>query len=212
MFKKAYNRLKNQTANRPSITGINLIGEKVILREKKLEDAVEDYVWRRDPELSELDATRPISMSFTDYHRYTREELRYDSYYSVRLAVDTLDGTHIGNCMYYDINDRRLEAELGIMIGNRDYWSQGYGSDAVKTLIDYIFSYTHLTKIYLHTLEGNLRARRSFEKSGLLEIRKAKRSGKNFVRMEIIKEDWLDCGQKKQEGLQPEESISRKPS
>jgi RimJ/RimL family protein N-acetyltransferase len=195
LFKKAYNRLKNHTAIRPSIAGINLIGEKVILREKKLEDAVEDYVWRRDSELSELDATRPISMSFTDYHRYTREELRYDSYYSVRLAVDTLDGTHIG-----------------IMIGNRDYWSQGYGSDAVKTLIDYVFSYTHLTKIYLHTLEGNLRARRSFEKSGLIEIRKVKRSGKSFVRMEIIKEDWLDCGQKKQEGPQPEESISRKPS
>ena len=128
--------MKNQTERRPSIAGINLVGEKVVLREKKLDDAVEDYVWRRDSELSELDATRPISMSFSDYHRYTQEELRYDSYYSVRLAVDTLDGIHIGNCMYYDINDRRQEAELGIMIGNRDYWSQGYGSDAIKTLID----------------------------------------------------------------------------
>ena len=210
MFKKAYNRLKNHQERRPATVGINLIGEKVVLREKKLEDAVEDYVWRRDPELSELDATRPISMSFTDYHRYTREELRYDSYYSVRLAVDTLDGTHIGNCMYYDINDRRQEAELGIMIGDRDYWSEGYGSDAVKTLINYVFSYTHLAKIYLHTLKENYRARRSFTKSGLSEIREVRRSGKDFVRMEIIKEDWLDL-EKQREDSHPKESIARKP-
>ena len=211
MFKNAYNRLKNQTEQRPSISGINLIGEKVVLREKKLDDAVEDYVWRRDSELSQLDATRPISMSFSDYHRYTREELKYDSYYSVRLAVETLDGIHIGNCMYYDINDRRKEAELGIMIGNRDYWGQGYGSDAVKTLLNYVFSYTHLNKIYLHTLKDNYRARRSFTKSGLSEIRKVKRSGKDFIRMEIIKDDWLDLEQQR-EGSTVKESIARKPS
>lgn len=209
MFKNAYNRLKNQTEQRPSISGINLIGEKVVLREKKLNDAVEDYVWRRDTELSQLDATRPISMSFSDYHQYTREELKYDSYYSVRLAVETLDGIHIGNCMYYDINDRRKEAELGIMIGNRDYWGRGYGSDAVKTLINYVFSSTHLTKIYLHTLEENHRARRSFTKSGLSEIRKVKRSGKDFIRMEIIKDDWLDLEQQREDS-EAKESIARK--
>ncbi len=209
MFKNAYNRLKNQTEQRPSISGINLIGEKVVLREKKLNDAVEDYVWRRDTELSQLDATRPISMSFSDYHQYTLEELKYDSYYSVRLAVETLDGIHIGNCMYYDINDRRKEAELGIMIGNRDYWGRGYGSDAVKTLINYVFSSTHLTKIYLHTLEENHRARRSFTKSGLSEIRKVKRSGKDFIRMEIIKDDWLDLEQQREDS-EAKESIARK--
>ena len=209
MFKNAYNRLKNQTEQRPPISGINLIGEKVVLREKKLNDAVEDYVWRRDTELSQLDATRPISMSFSDYHQYTREELKYDSYYSVRLAVETLDGIHIGNCMYYDTNDRRKEAELGIMIGNRDYWGQGYGSDAVKTLINYVFSYTHLNKIYLHTLEENHRARRSFTKSGLSEIRKVKRSGKDFIRMEIIKDDWLDLEQQREDS-EAKESIARK--
>ena len=202
--------MKNQTEQRSSISGINLIGEKVVLREKKLDDAVEDYVWRRDSELSELDATRPISMSFTDYHRYTREELKYNSYYSVRLAVETLDGIHIGNCMYYDINDRRQEAELGIMIGNRDYWSQGYGSDAVKTLIDYVFSYTRLTKIYLHTLKENYRARKSFTKSGLSETRTVKRSGKDFIRMEIIRDDWLDLDQQREDGG-GKESIARKP-
>ncbi|PZC42831.1 MAG: Protein N-acetyltransferase, RimJ/RimL family [Chloroflexi bacterium] len=210
MFKKAYNRLKNHPEQRPPTGGVTLIGEKVILREKKLNDALEDYTWRRDPELSKLDATRPISMSFADYHRYAREELRYDSYFSVRLAVDTEDGVHIGNCMYYDINDKRQEAELGIMIGNRDYWGQGYGSDAVKTLIDYVFTYTQLTKIYLHTLKENYRARKSFSKSGLTEIRQVKRSGKDFIRMEITKDAWLDL-EKQPESIQAEESMARKP-
>ena len=93
--------------------------------------------------------------------------------------------------------------------GNRDYWGRGYGSDAVKTLINYVFSSTHLTKIYLHTLEENHRARRSFTKSGLSEIRKVKRSGKDFIRMEIIKDDWLDLEQQREDS-EAKESIARK--
>ena len=192
LFKKVFHKLKNDTETIPPETGLSLVGRKVVLREKNLDDVLEDYIWRKDPELAELDATRPISMSFTDYHKYMREELKYDTYYSVRFAVDTLDGLHIGNCMYYDINKRRQEAELGIMIGNRDYWDQGYGSDTVNTLINYVFSYTNLTKIYLHTLKENHRARKSFIKAGLLEIRSVRRSGQDFVRMEAIKQDWLD--------------------
>ena len=165
-------------------------GEKVILREKRIEDAPEDYAWRINEELARLDATRPLRMSYADFQKYSQEEMGYPSPRSKRLAIDTHDGTHIGNIMYYDIDLRRKESELGIMIGDRDYWGKGYGTDSVDSLLGHIFINTEITRVYLHTLEWNERARKSFAKSGFKEVKKVRRSGMDFVLMEIWRSDW----------------------
>ena len=165
-------------------------GEKVILREKRIEDAPEDYAWRVDEELARLDATRPLRMSYADFQRFSQEEMGYPSPRSKRLAIDTHDGTHIGNIMYYDIDLRRKESELGIMIGDRDYWGKGYGTDSVDSLLGHIFVHTEITRVYLHTLDWNERARKSFAKSGFKEVKKVRRSGMDFVLMEIWRSDW----------------------
>lgn len=170
--------------------GVVIRGRKVILREKRIDDAPDDYAWRTDEELSRLDATRPLTLSYNQYLRYAREELEHPSPWSRRLAIDDLQGRHIGNCMYYDIDLRRGEAELGIMIGDRNYWSKGYGTDAVQALLEHIFTTTPLRRIYLHTLEWNHRARRSFAKAGFREVRKVRRGGYDFIRMEITREEW----------------------
>ena len=167
-----------------------LKGKKVVLREKRVDDAPEDYAWRVDEELARLDATRPLRMSYDDFQRYSQEEMGYPSPRSKRLAIDTYDGTHIGNVMYYDIDLRRKEAELGIMIGDREYWGKGYGTDAVNSLIEHIFTTTQITRLYLHTLEWNDRARKSFTKSGFKEVKNVRRSGMDFVLMEIWRSDW----------------------
>lgn len=167
-----------------------ITGEKVVLREKSVGDASDDYTWRTDDELSRLDATRPITMPYDAFLRYSREETQYSSLASKRLAIDTLDGVHIGNCMYYDINHSRGEAELGIMIGDRRYWGEGYGTDAVKTLLTFIFTTTDLSRVYLHTLKWNDRARQSFIKAGFQEIGEVFRSGFDFIKMEVRRDHW----------------------
>ena len=187
-------------------------GKQVILREKRIEDAQDDYAWRVDEELARLDATRPLNMSFEDFKRYSREEIDFPSPRSRRFGVDTYDGVHIGNCMFYDIDLRNGEAELGIMIGDRDYWSKGYGRDTVNTLIDYIFTTTTITRVYLHTLDWNHRARRSFVQSGFRELRKVRRSGLDFVRMEIMRTEWEHKRQEEQQQMltsQPEDQSAQ---
>ena len=62
-------------------------GQKVILREKNIEDAEDDYRWRTDEELAKLDATRPINMSFSNFRSYVEEEIRSPSPRSKRLAI-----------------------------------------------------------------------------------------------------------------------------
>ena len=165
-------------------------GQKVILREKNIEDAEDDYRWRTDEELAKLDATRPINMSFSNFRSYVEEEIRSPSPRSKRLAIDTIYGKHIGNFMYYDIDLRRGESELGIMIGDRSYWSKGYGSDAIRAVRNHLFSQTTLKRLYLHTLEWKERARKSFTNAGLREVKLVSRGGLKFVLMETLRSEW----------------------
>ena len=165
-------------------------GERVILREKQVTDIADDYQWRTDPELAKLDATRPLQMSYRDFERYSVEELNYPAPSSKRLAVDTTCGDHIGNVMFYDIDLRSGEAELGIMIGDKDYWSRGYGTETVGLLLDHMFQEYPFDRVYLHTLSWNHRAQKSFHKSGFKDVKPVRRSGLDFIQMEIWRHEW----------------------
>lgn len=193
MFKKAFPWSRRETESSDQHDAqLYLVGDKVILRDKKLEDVANDYAWRRDPELSRLDATTPIKMGFEEYYRYAEDEVGYTSRWSRKFGIDTLDGDHIGNCMFYDIDLRRGQAELGIMIGNRAFLGKGYGTDSVATMLEHIFTSTSLNRVYLHTLEWNQRARQAFERAGFHDVRQVRRGGMNFILMEVVKADWED--------------------
>jgi RimJ/RimL family protein N-acetyltransferase len=166
-------------------------GSLVVLREKRLGDAPNDYRWRSDAELARFDAARPFSATYNDYLALYRDELSYPSPYRRSLAIEDMEGRHIGNVMYYNIDTIRREAEIGITVGEREYWSQGYGTDAVRALVRYIFEATGFRRIYLKTLDWNVRAQRAFEKAGFRACGRSRRGGNVFVVMEYIAA-WLD--------------------
>lgn len=170
---------------------------KVVLRPKRPEDAPDDYAWRCDPELAELDATSPLRQSYEDFLRYYQEEMRYPSPWSIRWGVDTIEGKHIGNCMAYDINMAFGEAELGIMIGDREFWSRSYGYDTMIGMIEHLFSNFSIKRLYLHTLTWNHRAQRCFEKCGMTPVRTVQRYQRELLNMELRREKWLQIRQEK---------------
>ena len=187
MFRKAFPWSRDENKELPLV---DEKGVKVRIREKRETDIRNEYSWRIDPELSRLDATRPMTMSYEDFFRYSREEMQFPNYRSKRLAVETLEGIHIGNIMYYDLDMRSRQAELGIMIGDKEYWSSGYGTDTVNTLLRHLFTTLKLDKVYLHTLSWNYRAQASFNKSGFESVRDVKRGGQDFILMEVLRPDW----------------------
>jgi RimJ/RimL family protein N-acetyltransferase len=166
------------------------LGSKIKLREKGLADAPNDYAWQTDPELSALDAVPPPNISYPQYLADYTSEMRYPTPNRQRFAIETLDGEHVGNCTYYGIDEFKGEAELGIMIGNRNYWNKGYGADAVTTLVNHIFRQTKLNRIHLKTLKTNARAQKCFAKCGFTSYGRSKRDGYNFVLMELNRQEW----------------------
>ena len=187
MFRRAFPWSRDENKELPLV---NEEGEKVRVREKRVKDIQNEYSWRVDPELSRLDATKPMTMSYEDFFRYSKEEMQFPNYRSKRLAVETLEGVHIGNIMYYDLNMQNSQAELGIMIGDKGYWSSGYGTDTVNTMLRHLFTILELDRVYLHTLSWNYRAQASFAKSGFKLVRNVKRGGQDFILMEVLRSDW----------------------
>jgi RimJ/RimL family protein N-acetyltransferase len=138
-----------------------------MLRPKHSQDAVNDYGWRQDIELCRLDAAPPIQCSFEEFLENYLEDLHRLNQ-SYRFAIDTLDGNHIGNCSYFNLDEAKKEAEMGIMIGDRAYWNRGYGTDTIATSLSYFFARTNIQRVHLKTLNWNIRAQRCFQKCGFV--------------------------------------------
>ena len=165
-------------------------GQLVRLREKTIEDAERDYAWRCDPELAAYDAARPLTSRFASFLATLSEELQYPSQHRRTYGIeDRATGKHIGNVMYYGYDSFLHEAEMGITIGDREYWAHGYGRDTVRTMLRHLFEVLELRRVYLHTLIWNSRAQGSFEHAGFRRIRETRRGGYDFVYMEAYPED-----------------------
>ena len=84
------------------------------------------------------------------------------------------------------------EAHVGITIGDRLYWGQGYGEDAFKTLISYAFHHTGMRRLHLKTLEQNRRAQKCFQKCGFSACGSLLEEGKTYILMQLCFEDYVN--------------------
>jgi len=89
------------------------------------------------------------------------------------------------------------EAWVGLGIGEREFWSKGYGTDMMKLCQKYVFAELGLQRLSLGVHEYNPRALKSYEKCGFrLEGRTRKdlvREGKRYdsLWMGILRDEWL---------------------
>lgn len=140
-------------------------GEKVRLRTQTAEDFLRENLWYADPELQALDpSVGPIINS-------------------QMFSIETLEGKHIGVCGLYNVGP--YDAQLGVRIGDKSYWSKGYGADAIRVLVNYGFDVLGVGHIWLKVLPTNTRAIRCYEKSGFIRYGKLAIGVYEFITMEI---------------------------
>ncbi|MFQ3630186.1 GNAT family N-acetyltransferase [Roseiflexus sp.] len=86
------------------------------------------------------------------------------------FAIVVRDGQRlIGNVSLMNFDHRRQRAALGIAIGDKDAWGKGYGSEAVRLMCAYGFTFLNLYAIYLWVLGCNRRAYQAYLKAGFRE-------------------------------------------
>jgi RimJ/RimL family protein N-acetyltransferase len=88
------------------------------------------------------------------------------------------------------VNQAERKAEIGIMIGDREYWNKGYGAEVINALLERLFETTNLDRIYLNTLAWNLRAQKCFKKCGFVETGRVERDGSEFLIMLLHRQEW----------------------
>lgn len=177
-------------------------GIKTRLVSKNLHQAAQDYLWSQDEELSRLNAEPACREPFVHYLDYYLAALTQGRPDRQNFAIETNKGQYIGNCSLYNIDHMHREAEVGITIGERNYWNQGYGSDALRALIRYGFTQMGLERLYLKTLVDNYPAQRCFIKCGFRQFGVLEINGYRFITMELLRDRW-------QEGLATSQETQR---
>lgn len=166
-------------------------GPHVRLRHKVLGDVHDEYTWRIDPETGRYHGMLPFRGGFQAFLSQFEAELSYGSAGRLALALDTAEGEHIGNIMYYNGDIAGEAAEFGISIGDSRLRGQGLGREAAILFLRYVWANTAYRRIYLHALEWNERAIRSFTAAGFETTSRIARQGEVFLRMEARREWWL---------------------
>ncbi len=144
-----------------------LKGKLVNLRALEMTDLDREYAWVNDREVTRFLIIR-YPMSRADEERWLRDGPA-NTFANVRLAIDAKDGAHIGNIGLHEQRTEDRVAALGIMIGEREYWSKGYGTDAVVTLLRFAFHEMNLNRVWLSVFEINERAMACYRKCGFSE-------------------------------------------
>jgi RimJ/RimL family protein N-acetyltransferase len=145
-----------------------LTGELVRLRALEPEDAQHAHRWINDREVTQfLMARYPFSLA--SEKEWAEGAAKPNSFEEARYVIETLDGVPIGVCGLHRGRPEDRIANLGIMIGEKDYWSQGYGTDAMLTLLRFAFYQMNLHKVTLGVFEINPRARAVYTKCGFVE-------------------------------------------
>lgn len=143
----------------PQITSSNYI-----IRPFKKEDALLWQTWDMDPEIqAHMPEPKNEPQDISAQYEYIKEcENDEDGYY---WSIDAKDGTTIGTVSLFEINPHHKTADLGIVIGDKEYWGKGVATEVINTVKEYAFNTLVIERISAEVEEENLPMKKVFEKT-----------------------------------------------
>ena len=175
-----------------------LKGDRIKLGPVKRE-YIESYLkWLNDPEITQyLTIFRPLTRMMEEDWIENLKNQNDTIIFGILIPDENDTEKLIGNCGLHAIDWKNRVGEVGIMIGEKEYQSKGYGTEAVELLLDYGFKTVNLNRIQLRVYEFNSRAINSYNKIGFVEegrMRQAMFANGEYhdmIFMSILQEEWL---------------------
>jgi RimJ/RimL family protein N-acetyltransferase len=159
-----------------------IIGTRVTLRPFQPEDLPALRAWHDDAEVMQywgdrhpILAAHACEADLAPNGRFT--QFAENGYFGIQDE----SGRLIGRIDYEGFTLPERAAELSILIGEKETWSKGYGSEAVTLLLEWLFNDRGAHRVWLEVFPENTRAQRAYEKVG-------------FVREGTLRETWLVDG------------------
>lgn len=173
-----------------------LRGNLIYLRSLTAEDFGEPMVrWLSDREVTQylFRGTFPPSIEELNAEFRGLAGTRTD----IQLAVvENKTDTYIGVAGLHSINWVSRHAEFRVLLGEKDAWGKGYGTEVAQLLVAYGIKVLNLNKIWLGVNASNTRAVESYRKTGFVEEgilrQEVFRNGKyhHVVRMSILQPEY----------------------
>lgn len=171
---------------------------RVYLRAFKVDDYQTTHMWRIDEAITNALVGRKYFVS-QDYEKKWISDSIFSPGNSIKLAVCVKENEqHIGNVYLDNIDSFNQNAMFSLMIGNKDWWGKGIGTELTLLMLYHGFYEMNLKRIYSYQLEDNLGSIKVHEKCGFLHegtLRKAVfKHGElvNLNLMGILKDDFDD--------------------
>ena len=142
-----------------------LQGERIFLRRLTEDDASEDYVrWMNDPEVNQYLESRFYTHTIESTKAFIRS-VSNDNNYQFGIFVKKT-GKHIGNIKIGSIDHYHKYADIGFLIGEKDYWGKGLATEAIGLASDFAFKELKLHKLWGGLYAPNIASFRAFQKNG----------------------------------------------
>jgi len=87
-----------------------------------------------------------------------------------RCFVILLEDKSIGQINYNNIDSASGSVEIDIIIADAKNQGMGYGTDAIMTLINYLFKKMNVKVVWIAAIKKNLRAIKAYQKVGFRKI------------------------------------------
>ena len=174
-----------------------LRAERIYLRPAERTDLPLFVRWLADAETKRHLALRsPLSQAMEQkWFEQAVERQGRDQYHFVICLIG--DGRPIGAADLRELNLEDGHAAFGIVIGEKDEWNRGYGTEALNAICDFGFGQLRLERIELDVYAPNMRAQRSYEKAGF-RLEGTLRHGHfadgeflDVLRMALLRDEWL---------------------
>jgi len=153
--------------------------------------------WGLDSEyLRLLDSDPPRLWSEKQYKDWFEKDLEKENPNDFFFMIRTLDGEQpIGFVGLFELYWNYGDALVAIALGEREYWGNGYGTDALNSLLRYAFTELNLRRVTLIVFDYNPRAIRSYEKCGFVK----EGTVRSVIQREGRRWDWHYMGLLRQE-------------
>ena len=142
-------------------------GKNVYLSPISLEDVGIYTKWLNDMEITDRINKSCFVTNEVSEKAWIENSLsnRLSNFAIINIENDKL----IGNCSFNKIDQISRTATIGIFIGDKENRGKGYGSEALKLLLNFGFNYLNLNNIDLHVFSFNENAIACYKKVGFKE-------------------------------------------
>ena len=140
-----------------------LVGDRIYLSPRSVDDYEKYVEWLNDFQVTDYTGRSSKILTREAEKEYLEKNTNVEAVFAiVELETDKL----LGSVGIENIDHINRSGTLGIFIGDKDYRSKGYGTEAIRLVLEYGFKYLNLKNINLDVLACNERAIKCYEKCG----------------------------------------------